>query len=115
VGLNSPKWWYRVLQIDRKQLVQCNLESADCDSFQEFGQIPEGNNYSQGETGGVARVEGRVVGESCRGRDEEVGLPRNAEELVVDRRGGGVVLRKRLGYSSVKRWREKNWTVVEIV
>ena len=28
MGLNNPKWWYRILQIDRKQLVQCNLESA---------------------------------------------------------------------------------------
>jgi hypothetical protein len=28
VGLNSPKWWYRILQINRKRLAQCNLESA---------------------------------------------------------------------------------------
>jgi hypothetical protein len=28
VGLNDPNWWYRILQIDRKRLVQCNLESA---------------------------------------------------------------------------------------
>ena len=26
--MNNPKWWYRILQIDRKRLVQCNLESA---------------------------------------------------------------------------------------
>src|SRR5271170_3684778 len=28
MGLNMPKWWYRILQIDCTQLVQCNLESA---------------------------------------------------------------------------------------
>src|SRR5271170_2565752 len=28
MGLNNPKWWYRMLQIDRKRLLQCNLESA---------------------------------------------------------------------------------------
>ena len=28
MGLNNPKWSYRILQIDHKRLVQCNLESA---------------------------------------------------------------------------------------
>ena len=28
MGLNNPKWWYRIPQIDRKRFLQCNLESA---------------------------------------------------------------------------------------
>ena len=28
MGLNNPKWWYRILQIGRNRLVQHNLESA---------------------------------------------------------------------------------------
>ena len=28
MGLNNPKWWYRILQIDHKRVVQCNLESV---------------------------------------------------------------------------------------
>jgi glycerol-3-phosphate O-acyltransferase/dihydroxyacetone phosphate acyltransferase len=37
-----------------------------------------------------------------------LGLPRNAEELVVNKRG----LRRRLGYFSVKRRKKKDWNEV---